>query len=204
MPPVRPVRRVPKAWTFLAAMLLGLMAVTAAASACGRPGIVSRGGWGAKPANPGLMRGMGRIHTLVVHHTSSPSSRRRSLETKLRNLQHFSLRPGRVGRRAKPAWGDVPYHFYIAVSGRIGEGRSLAYAGDTNTRYDTRGKIQIVVEGNFERERPSEAQVRALRSLVCWLRAKYRGARVTAHNDFASTDCPGRHLKVLLPSLIGR
>jgi len=100
----------------------------------------------------------------------------------------------------------VPYHFYIDVSGRIGEGRDLSFAGDTNTDYDSGDKIQIVVEGNFEREEPSVGQRESLTRLVVWLAAE-RGItadKIDGHNDFAATDCPGKTLKAMLPELRDR
>lgn len=59
-------------------------------------------------------------------------------------------------------------------------------------------RIQVVLEGHFDKERPSSRQI-----AFTWLTEKYRisGAKITGHNDHAATDCPGRHLKKLLPEL---
>jgi len=64
-------------------------------------------------------------------------------------------------------------------------------------------RIQVVLEGHFDKERPSSRQIASLRKLITWLTEKYRisGAKITGHNDHAATDCPGRHLKKLLPEL---
>jgi N-acetyl-anhydromuramyl-L-alanine amidase AmpD len=131
-----------------------------------------------------------------------------TLETKLRNLQEFSMRDDFVTRwdkqkkkrkkiKAKPAWGDVPYHFYIDSAGRIGEGRSMEFAGDTNTGYDTDGYIQIVVEGDFAQEQPGTQQLYALDDLVLWLADTYQMTPddITGHADHAETDCPGANLQ---------
>lgn len=167
------------------------------------PEIVPRSSWGAKPANISLMtkqvpRG------IIIHHTSSRQQPKLILEQKLRGLQSFSQAPGHVGRKDKPAWGDVPYHYYIDVTGRIGEGRDINYAGDTNTAYDPRDKVQIVVEGNFEIEQPSPEQLQSLQRLLKWLTAKYsiRTENIKSHNDYAQTDCPGKNLKALLPGMM--
>ncbi|MEM8627172.1 MAG: peptidoglycan recognition family protein [Pseudomonadota bacterium] len=140
---------------------------------------------------------------IVVHHTSYKGRPKLSLERKMRGLESFSRRGGKVGTRAKPAWGDIPYHFYIGATGRIGEGRDPAYAGDTNTPYDVNGRIQVVVEGHFDQEQPRPAQLTALRQLLAWLTAKYAIARtaISAHNDHVSTNCPGKNLKSLLPGI---
>jgi hypothetical protein len=128
---------------------------------------------------------------------------RLSLERKLWGLQSFSQNPGTVNGRPKVAWGDMPYHFYIDSAGRIGEGRDLAYAGDTNTKYSTADRIQIVLEGHFDQEEPSPAQLEALDRLVVWLARKYRVApdKISGHDDHVSTDCPGKHLRSYLPTL---
>lgn len=184
---------------------MGAIAMTVAA----QPGatraqsdVLTREAWGARKAVPSRMR-THRPTGIVIHHTSVRQQRRVSLAKKMRGLQSFSQRPGRVGRRRKPAWGDVPYHFYIGVSGRVAQGRSLTFAGDTNTRYDTAGWIQVVLEGDFTKEQPTAGQLAALHDLTRRLVARYRipPNRITAHDDHASTNCPGPNLKKHIPAL---
>jgi hypothetical protein len=166
------------------------------------PPIVPRSAWGAKPPSTEMMKKQ-TPREIVIHHTSVRRQPNVSLERKLRGLQSFSQKPGTVNGRPKAAWGDMPYHFYIDSAGRIGEGRDVGYAGDSNTKYNTANRIQIVVEGHFDKEEPSTAQLAALDRLVAWLAQKYRvpAARITGHDDHASTDCPGTHLKSYLPML---
>ena len=166
--------------------------------------IVTRDAWSAKPARPKLMR-RHEIRGLILHHTSIRRQPKLSIERKMLGLQGFSQRVGKVGSRNKPAWGDVPYHFYIGASGRIAEGRDLAYAGDTNTAYDTDGWIQLVVEGEFTKEAPSARQVESLRRIIKALTAAYnlRPSNITAHDDHAQTNCPGPALKRYLREFKG-
>jgi N-acetylmuramoyl-L-alanine amidase-like protein len=187
----------------LVAAALGLAAASFALAQSGSaPPIVPRSAWGAKPANTEMMKAQ-TPREIVIHHTGERQQPKLSLEKKLRGLQSFSQAPGSVNGRPKVAWGDVPYHFYIDSAGRIGEGRDVGYAGDTNTKYNTANRIQIVVEGHFDKEEPSPAQLQALDQLVVWLAKKYRVPpdKITGHNDHASTDCPGKHLKSYLPTL---
>lgn len=186
-------------------MAMAAIALTAAGhsgSAQAQADILSREAWGAKKAIPSRMR-THRPTGIVIHHTSVRQQRRLSLAKKMRGLQGFSQRAGRVGKRRKPAWGDVPYHFYIGVSGRVAEGRGLAFAGDTNTRYNTAGWIQVVLEGDFTKEQPTAGQLASLHGLTRRLAARYRipPNRITAHDDHASTNCPGPNLKKHIPSL---
>ena len=164
------------------------------AHASDAPKIVSRAEWNAKPPILSRMRNQ-QPDEIVIHHTGVKQQPQVSLEQKLRGLQSFS--------QGKKKWGDSPYHFYIGVSGRIGEARNIAYAGDTNTKYDVMNRIQVVVEGHFDKERPNEKQLASLRRLVSWLTSKYLipSDKITGHGDHVSTDCPGKNLKTHLSGL---
>ena len=90
-----------------------------------------------------------------------------TLEKKMQNLQAFSQRDDKLASgKFKPAWFDVPYHYYIAVDGRIAEGRELKYVGDTNTEYDPTGHALVVVEGSFNTEEPTKAQIDSLKKMT--------------------------------------
>ena len=174
-----------------------------AATRAQRPEIVPRSAWAAKPANMTLMKPQ-TPREIVIHHTGEKQQPQQTLAEKLQKLQKFSQAKGSVGAVAKPAWGDVPYHFYIDAGGLIGEGRDINLAGDSNTKYDTANRIQIVLEGHFDQEQPTAHQLRSLDRLVVWLAERYRvpAQKITGHNDHvASTDCPGRNLKSYLPQL---
>jgi hypothetical protein len=167
------------------------------------PNIIPRSEWKAKPVNREGMR-LQKPLGIIVHHTSSRQRANLPIEKKMLNLQAFSQAPGRVEGQAKPAWGDVPYHYYIDFSGAIAEGRDVYLAGDTNTGYDTSNLIQIALEGDFEREKPTEPQIMSLISLMTWLSHKFNIAsdRIKGHNQIAATDCPGRNMKATLSDVI--
>jgi len=167
-----------------------------------RPKILSRQEWKAKDAVGEMQR-----HTrqrITIHHTASPQKQGIAIEKKMQNLQTFSQSESRLASgKNKPAWPDVPYHYYIAVDGQIAEGRDIRYAGDTNTDYDPKGHALIVLEGNFENEQPTTKQLESLRELSAWLSATYEIpiSEIKGHNDYAATACPGINLKKLLPDL---
>lgn len=164
--------------------------------------IVSREEWGARPPVAEMQRH--EIRRITIHHTATPQKPERTLEQKMQGLQQFSQNEGKLGSgKVKPPWPDVPYHYYIDVHGRIAEGRSLGYVGDTNTEYNPTGHALVVLEGNFENEQPSPEQLSSLHAMVTWLAARYKVApdHIEAHNDFAQTLCPGKNLKSHLPAL---
>jgi hypothetical protein len=172
-------------------------------SPAGKPDILSRQAWGASPPTGEMKR-----HTpvrITIHHTASPQNARLSLSRKMQSLQKTSQSPRLLAGREEPlpAWPDVPYHFYIVADGQIAEGREVNYVGDTNTNYDPAGHLLIVLEGNFENEEPSDAQLKSLYALTLWAAEHWRVFEddIKGHKDYASTLCPGRNLQNILPHL---
>jgi hypothetical protein len=166
------------------------------------PEIISRAAWGALPPKTDLMQEQ-KPNEIIIHHTGVRQQPRVSIEAKMRGLQNFGMTPGRAGILSKPAWGDIPYHFYIDVAGKIAEGRDIDFAADNTTSLDNDGRIQITVEGDFDREEPTKEELSSLTALVTWLALKYGvpPEGIAGHGDYDQTDCPGRHLKTFLEDL---
>jgi hypothetical protein len=161
---------------------------------------VSRAEWGARP--PVLAMQAHTLTRLTIHHTGTNQNFNRTVTDKLRGLQLFSQRDDSLASgRLKPAWPDVPYHFYVGVDGVVGEGRDWRYAGDTNTEYDPAGHLLVVVEGNFQKDTLTTAQRRTLDIIVPALARRFGipSDRLASHRDYARTECPGANLYVELP-----
>ena len=207
--PRRPVRR-PLAHRALVALLLAVAATgcatpraaarPAAESTIGGVPILARAAWGARaPVLPMREHVPDRI---TIHHTGTAQNLARGVADKLRALQAFSQRDDSLasGQR-KPAWPDVPYHYYVGVDGAVGEGRPWRYVGDSNTPYDPTGHLLVVVEGSFDREALTAAQRRTLDALIPALARRFgvRGERLGMHKDFAQTSCPGKAVEDEMP-----
>jgi N-acetylmuramoyl-L-alanine amidase-like protein len=163
---------------------------------------VSRAEWGA---NAPVLPMTHHVPTrLTIHHTGTVQNPARTIEQKMSGLQAFSQRDDSLASgKKKPAWADVPYHYYVAVDGAVAEGREWRYVGDTNTEYNPAGHLLVVVEGNFETDTLTTAQRRAVDALLPALANHFRiaGSMLAAHRDFAATLCPGRSLYAEIPRL---
>ena len=167
------------------------------------PEVITRAMWHAKAALVGGIRQ--QPTAIILHHTGTNSNPNVPVEAKMRNLQSFSQSHRTLSHgHQRLAWTDVPYHFYVDVSGRVAEGRDVRFVGDTNTNYNPEGFIQIVVEGNFEKEKPTPGQLDALRDLLVWLSLDWNldEGKISVHKDHAATACPGRHFIEVLPKLL--
>jgi hypothetical protein len=159
------------------------------------PEILSRTQWEAKaPIQPFKTHEISRI---TLHHAGVATSRARPILDKLKGLQAWSQREDKLeGGRSKPAWPDIPYHFYVFWDGTVAECRPWKIVGDTNTEYDPSGHLLICLEGNFETEEPTGAQIHATNRLVQSLALQFRVPpnRIESHLDHSKqTSCPGKN-----------
>lgn len=179
-----------------------LLAAGCRTAAPGHLPVLAREAWGAAAPVAAMERHVPR--RITIHHTAAPQAPARPLVDKLRALQRFSqARSPLADGRIKEPWADLPYHFYVAVDGTVAEGRELGFVGDSNTPYDPAGHVQVVLEGNFENERPTRAQYESLWRLTHALSRRWRipPEAVTGHRDHADTLCPGGALYGWLPTL---
>ncbi|MCF6199434.1 MAG: peptidoglycan recognition protein family protein [Hyphomicrobiaceae bacterium] len=178
-----------------------LFMVTAAPAAMAAPDILTRSQWGAKPPSQKMIPQ--KLARITIHH-SGVRVHKGNLKRKMRNLQSFSQRRERLASgKMKVAWADIPYHFYIAASGQIAQGRNLKYAGDTNTNYNPRHHIQIVLEGNFMKTSPTKAQLQNLEELLVMLTKRWEipARKIEGHKHYAQTLCPGKKLYSQIPTI---
>ncbi|MBK8008606.1 MAG: N-acetylmuramoyl-L-alanine amidase [Rhizobiales bacterium] len=166
------------------------------------PRLLDRTAWGAKPPHMGMRPH--KPYSIIVHHTAQRQNPKRNPAEKLRGLQALAIGAKMLDGRILPPWPDLPYHYYIGVDGTIGEGRDVNFAGDTNTKYDTTGHVQVVLEGNFEIDKPTPEQVVALKRVLVWQAARWKVpiSKISVHRDHTSTACPGRNMIAILPDIL--
>jgi len=156
--------------------------------------VIERAGWGAVVAGAGMEEHV--VERLTIHHTGVVLEDNREAPARLRSHQAF--------HQNDRGWPDLAYHFAVDRNGNIYEGRSPEFRGDTATSYDPTGHFLVVLEGNFDVEPTTEAQLRSLVELLAWAAAHYSVGldSIRSHRDYApgETSCPGANVYALLES----
>jgi N-acetylmuramoyl-L-alanine amidase len=72
--------------------------------------------------------------------------------------------------------------------------------GETNTSYNPAGHFLISVIGNYANQEPTHAQLEAIAALMAWALREFDLPldRIGGHYNYASTSCPGTHLRKFL------
>jgi hypothetical protein len=155
-----------------------------------KPPTVTREQWGSTPQP----MPDSRKHTpkyITIHHAGVEWKTGADPAAFVKSMQAW-------GQREK-GWPDLAYHFMIAPDGRIFEARPIEYEPESNTKYALQGHIGVELMGNFETQRPSEAQLKSTVALVAWLCQDLKidpsqPGEVAGHKDRAQgqTVCPGK------------
>ena len=189
---------------------LAVLAVALPATAQDRtplpPGVdvMSREAWGGTlPTGPMVPQ---TPAALTIHHAGTPMRPDRAPEDILQALLAFSTSQDTLADGSvKRAWADIPYHFAITADGTILEARDVQFQGATNTVYDLSDQILVELDGNFEIEAPTEAQMASLLALSEALARQwgFGPATVAGHRDHApgQTVCPGDSLVARFPDI---
>jgi len=159
-------------------------------------GFVSRAEWGSQ-ADP---IPESRKHTpkwITIHHAGVLWTNSQEPEQFVRNMQAWGKkRPELEQPPRNTYWPDLAYHFMIAPDGRILEARPVDYEPESNTKYSLAGNLGIELMGDFNRQRPSAAQINSVVRLTAWLMQEHNIDidSVRTHRDVTpgQTECPGR------------
>ena len=114
---------------------------------------------------------------IIVHHTASP-------DVSAKTIHQWHL---------NKSWSGLGYHYVIRANGDIERGRPERAIGAHAIPANGDG-IGIVLTGNFEQDKPSQAQLDSLVALVLDIQARCGGnLQVLRHKDVDATACPGRN-----------
>ena len=128
---------------------------------------------------------------IVVHHSASDRGSAAVFDDWHRNGRH---------------WDELGYHFVIGngtgssdgqveIGPRWPKQKHGAHTKVWNREEYNQVGVGICLVGNFDKTRPTRAQMDALAGLVDWLSARYRidDAHIIGHSHVCDTRCPGRY-----------
>jgi len=129
---------------------------------------------------------------IVLHHSATESGSVAAI-----HAEHRSRRDG-----AGNPWLGIGYHFVIGNGNGMADGEVAATfrwneqihgAHSGHAVFNARG-IGVCLIGNFDRSRPTEQQLYAVKRLTRVLAKRHRisSDRVLGHSDVRATSCPGR------------
>lgn len=141
------------------------------------------------------------IKLIAVHHTAvQVNGDARSGVERIRALYQYHA----VNR----GWGDIGYHYLIDEEGQIYEGKAGGkFVVGGHAYCNNVGTLGVALLGNFEVEKPTQDQLKALQWLLNDLAEEYdidpagtvkhHGKTlptIVGHRDLLSTDCPGYYV----------
>lgn len=98
------------------------------------------------------------------------------------------------GWHQNQSWAGIGYHFVIRANGNVERGRPEWAIGAHSGPKGNGDSIGIVLTGNFETGKTTEAQIASLVWLLKdYLFPKYGQLGVIGHKDVMATACPGRN-----------
>lgn len=125
---------------------------------------------------------MRKINKIIIHCAATPEGRNFTVE----DIRRWHLQRG---------FRDIGYHYVIYLDGSVHTGRPIEQIG-AHTLNHNNHSIGICYiggcakDGKTPKDTRTEAQRSALVKLVAELRAKFPGATVHGHNEFANKACP--------------
>lgn len=137
-----------------------------------------------------------KMDTIVIHHDAVLRPDRYNTMTRLEKETNEHIAKG---------WGHISYHYSIDNVGDV-----YQCLPETEIAYHcgnlaiNKKSIAIKLDGNFETQKPTEKQIKALQDLLVTLTSKRPDlpkivrASVRGHRDIKATACPGKNLYPLI------
>lgn len=90
----------------------------------------------------------------------------------------------------KQGWAGIGYHYYIRKDGTVYQGRPIQYVG-SHCSGNNSCSIGVCLEGNFQKEQPTNEQLKAAVEIYRWIRRMYPSVyKAVNHRELYPTACP--------------
>lgn len=124
---------------------------------------------------------MRKIDLIIVHCSATPAGR----DVTAADIDRWHRQRG---------FRSIGYHYIVRLDGRIEQGRAESEIGAHCNGHNATSIGVCYVGGCDAQIRPADTRTSsqrvALRQLLTGLRARYPGARICGHRDFAAKACP--------------
>lgn len=122
----------------------------------------------------GALAKRSKIDMIVLHHADSK-------HCTIYNIHNWHLANG---------WSGFGYHYFVNKRGEVYQGRQDDIIGSHAKGYNSTS-LGICFEGDFEKETPTQEQIKVGLELVDLLKKKYSIKKVKGHGELMTTSCPG-------------
>ena len=123
-----------------------------------------------------------KTEKIVIHHSAS------DINTSINDVHRWHQNRG---------WIGIGYHYLIYHNGDVYKGRPEwavgAHAYQDAAHEANSNGIGICLIGNFDYQRPRDAQMKELLTLILNIRKRYPNLPVIGHKDLMATECPGQN-----------
>lgn len=150
----------------------------------------------------------GNILGICVHHSAVSPGAKNLVELKQRAIAYDRSHASKSWAAQIKTPGEfgyqyIEYHYLIAKDGsllQVQDEKYVLYHSGDNFRNDLSFNlhgIAVMLDGNYETERPTEAQMKTLVRLIRETESKYKiNARIRGHKETSktATACPGRYI----------
>lgn len=152
--------------------------------------VIARTKWTSATPKRWLADSMTKIRRITIHHDAIMPVPSGSYADSLRRMN--LIRRGHLNN----GWADIGYHFAIDPSGRVWQARPLELQG-AHVKDHNPGNLGIVVFGNYEKIRPTQATLNSVNKMVAYAMQRFNVplANVHTHQELRNTACPGRFLQ---------
>ena len=125
------------------------------------------------------LKKLNRPSMIVIHHAAHSSAT-------VNDIHRWHLDNG---------WSGFGYHFLVNKDGKVHRGRPENTIGAHLKGYNT-SSLGICLQGNYDVEKISKVQFKALIDLCQYLCDKYSISTIKGHRELKATNCPGLNLSL--------